>query len=510
MQNLPLSKKSETSAKQYDVIIIGGGVIGCLTARELSRYRLSVLLIEKGSDVGSGTSAANSALIHAGYDPPAGSLKAELNVRGNRMWEELAAELDVEFRRCGDYVAAIGEDELPGLRALYDRGKQNGVPGMELISADEIRRRIPIINPKAAGALYASEAGICDTFGITVAAAENALLNGVDIMLDTAFTGFIFSGSAIQGIHTSRGDFYCDQVINAAGLNADEVMHQAGCRPDFKITPRRGEYCIIDPQKFTFDTVLFPVPSDRGKGLLVFTTTHGNTVVGPTSEFTDDKEDKSITSGGQAYLDDQMKKLIPNAIDLRWTIATFAGLRASGNAPCKTIGSTYRGDFIVEAAEKVKGLINCAGIESPGLSSAPAIALRVIEILRDQGVALRPKKEWNPIRRHRPIPRKLPLAERQALIQRDPRYGRIVCRCEEITEGEIAAEIHAPIPARSYDAIKRRTWCGTGRCQGGFDIGRVTEILARETGLPIETVSKKGGGSEFIFGVTKSAFGENS
>ena len=493
--------------KQYDVVIIGAGVTGSLIARELSRYQLKVLLIEKESDVGSATSAANSALVHAGYDPPVGSLKAALNVQGNKLWEELAQQLDVDFRRTGDYVVAIGPEELPDLQQLYNRGVHNSVSGLKLVSADEVRRRIPKINPDVSGALFASEAGICDPFGITIAAAENALLNGVEILLNTCFIDFMIENQTILGVRTDRGDFNCRWVINAAGVYADEIMHKAGCQPDFKITPRRGEYCILDPQKFTFDSVLFPVPSDRGKGLLIFTTTHGNTVIGPTSEYIADKEDKSITAEGQSYLDAQMNRLMPGQIDLRWTIATFSGLRASGNAPCLSPGSTYRGDFIVSAADEVHGLINCAGIESPGLSSAPAIALRVCDILRDQGVSLKQKREWNPIRKRRPVPRKLEMDDRKELIRKDPRYGRIICRCEEITEGEIVAEIHAPIPALTYDAIKRRTWCGTGRCQGGFDITRVTEILARETGMAVESISKKGVGSEYIFGRTKQTGG---
>lgn len=487
----------------YDVIIIGGGVVGCLTARFLSRYQLKILLIEKESDIGSGTSAANSALIHAGYDPLPGTLKAALNVRGNAMWDQLSGELEVDFKRCGDYVVAIGEDELEQLIVLKKQGAQNGVPGLEIISGDEIRKRIPSINPAASGALYAPTAGVCDTFGVTIAAAENALMNGVEIKLETSFEDFIIQNGRVAGIRTNRGNYFSKWVINAAGVYADEIMHKAGSRPEFKIRPRRGEYCILDPDSFSLDTILFPVPGDRGKGVLVFGTTHGNTVVGPTSEYIEDKEDKSISPVGMDYLERNMKKLIP-AIDLRWTIASFSGLRASGNAPCLNPSVQYTGDFVVEIAENIGGLIHCAGIESPGLTAAPAIAERVCDLLRTAGQELKEKQTWDPVRRRRPSFRHMSYEERASLIAQDPRYGRIVCRCEMVTEGEIAAEIHAPLPARTYDAVKRRTWAGTGRCQGGFDIIRIVDILSRELGIPPEEVSKKGKGSEFIFRETKN------
>ena len=284
-------------------------------------------------------------------------------------------------------------------------------------------------------------------------------------------------------------------------------MRKAGTRPDFKIRARRGEYCVLDPEYFSLDTVLFPVPSVKGKGVLVFTTTHGNAVVGPTSEWVDDKTDASISAFGQAYLEENMRKLVPT-IDLRRTIAVFAGLRASGNARCLNPAVDYVGDFIVEAASEVGGLISCAGIESPGLTSAPAIAERVARILREEGAALRERPDWNPIRKGRPVMRRLSDREKQRLIEADPRYGKIVCRCEAVTEGEIVAEIHAPIPARTYDALKRRTWLGTGCCQGGFDLTRVVEILARELGVPVGEIRKNEPGSEFVVGVTKNGGAE--
>jgi len=486
----------------YDIIIIGAGIIGSLVARELSRYRLRILLLEKASDVGAGTTAANTAIVHGGYDPVPGSLKAVMNVAGNAMWDTLAGELNFAFDRCGDYVVAIGPEELPRLNDLLDMGKQNGVPGLSIISGEDMRRREPNINPAVSGAMVAPTGGICDPFGATIAAAENALLNGVDLMLETAFEDFVIERGRITAVKTSRGIFGCRWVVNAAGLYADRVMHRAGVRPDFHITPRRGEYVIMDKADVDIRNVMFPVPAEHSKGILVTTTTHGNTVVGPNSHEIADKEDKSVTRAGLEEIWRGAEKLAPS-LQKRHVIANFAGLRATGNASCLTPGINYDHDFIIEVATEVQGLVNLGGIESPGLSSAPAIARRVIDLLADAGEPLTAKREWNPLRPARPRFRDLSSHERERLVAEDPLYGRIVCRCETVMEGEIVAETRAPIPATTYDAIKRRTWLGTGRCQGGFDMPRVIEILARELGLSPLEITKKGPGSELLFRPTK-------
>ena len=486
----------------YDVIIIGGGVVGCMTARTLSRYTLRVLLIDQEADIGMGASSANSAIVHAGYDPLPGTLKAKMNVAANPLWDALAGELNFPFERRGDYVVAVGPGELARLDKLLEQGKANGVPGMHTISADEMRHREPNITPDTSGALWAPTGGICDPFAVTIAAAENALQNGVTLKLDTAFTGFIIEGKKITGIHTSHGDFGCRWVVNAAGMYADEVMHQAGVRPEFQITARRGEYAILDRAEITISNVLFPVPSNISKGILVTATLHGNTLVGPNAENLPDKEEHSVSPGGMAELWEGAKRLIPS-LQPRHTIAVFAGLRASGNAACATPGVDYGHDFVIEIPREVEGLVNLGGIESPGLTAAPAIALRVVELLKDAGEKLTEKHDFQPIRPARPIFRHLTHDEQASLIRRDSRYGRVVCRCELVTEGEIMAEIHGPIPATTYDAIKRRTWLGTGRCLGGFDMPRVVDILSRELKIPPETVTKKGPGSEFLIRSTK-------
>jgi glycerol-3-phosphate dehydrogenase len=483
-------------AKKYDVIIIGAGVVGCMVARFLSRYKLDILLIEKEADVGMGASSANTAIVHAGYDPMPGSLKAMMNVAGNKMWDTLAGELNFPFERRGDYVVAIGKEELPRLDELWERGVKNGVPGMAMLSGDEVRRREPNINPKVSGALWASTGGICDPFAVVIAAAENAVMNGVTLMLETAFEDFVIEDNRIVAVKTNRGTFGCRWAVNAAGLYSDVVMHKAGVRPEFKITPRKGEYYILDRAEITINNVLFPVPTPVSKGIMVTPTTHGNTIIGPNARDVRDKEDRSVTREGLEEVWQGARKLVPK-LDLRHVIAVFAGLRASGST----------GDFIIEIPKDVQGFVNLGGIESPGLTAAPAIAQRVVEMLKDAGEKLEEKRDWNPIRPARPRFRELSPEEQKILIRNDPRYGRIVCRCESVTEGEIVAEIHAPIPARTYDAIKRRTWLGTGRCQGGFDTPRVVEILARELGISPLEVTKKGSGSEFLVRPTKDVEG---
>jgi len=490
------------SKLKYDVIVIGAGIVGCMVARTLARYKLNILLIEKETDVGMGASSANTAIVHAGYDTVPGSLKAAMNVAGNRLWDSLSQELGFAFERRGDYVVAVGEEEAPLLAELWRRGRQNGVLGMAMISGEEMRRREPRISPAVSGALWASTGGICDPFGAVIAEAENAVQNGVTISLQTRFESFAMEGQRILGVETNRGTFACRWAVNAAGLNADEVMHQAGVRPEFAIAPRKGEYYVLDRGEIQINNVLFPVPTEVSKGIMVTTTVHGNAVVGPNAQEVSDKEDRSVTRAGLDEIWQGAQKLIPS-LQHRHVIAVFAGLRPAGNARCETPGVDYAHDFVIEIPQAVRGLVNLGGIESPGLTAAPAIAERVVELLRDAGEKLDPKRKWNPVRHPRPRFRDLSPKQQQQLIETNPRYGRIVCRCETVTEGEIVAEIHAPIPARTYDAIKRRTWLGTGRCQGGFDTPRVVEILARELGIPQLEVTKKGPGSEFLVRGTK-------
>jgi len=518
--------------QRYDIIIIGAGIVGAMVARALSRYNLDILWIEKESDICTGATAANSAIVHGGYDAVPGTLKAATNIAGNAMWDRLAAELQFPFARTGSYVVAIGAEELAALDALKRRGDAGGVP-TEIISGKAMHEREPSINPDVSGALYCPTSGICDPWAATIAAAENAVMNGVELRLNTAFEDFIWEGelritnyelrmtgddlrthnpqptthnqppTKIIGIKTNQGNFYARWVINAAGLFADEVMHKAGVHPEFKITPRRGEYFVMDRNQVQIKNVLFPVPTAISKGILVTTTLHGNTLVGPNAENIEDKMDVEVTPAGMAEIWDGAMKLVPG-LKQRDIIAVFAGLRPGGNASCANPAVNYNHDFVIEIPVEVAGFVNLGGMESPALTAAPAIAEHVAALLQGAGEDLRTKDDWNPIRPARPVFRHLDREAQAALIARDPRYGRVICRCETVTEGEIVAEIHAPIPATTYDAIKRRTWLGTGRCLGGFDMPRVVDILARELGVPVLDVSKKGSGSEFLIRETKA------
>lgn len=478
-----------------DVIVIGSGITGSMVARTLSRYELDILVIEKEIDVGMCPSSANSAIIHAGHDPEPGTLKAKLNVKGNRLWEELAAVLNIPFRKTGSYVVAFSETEMKTLEELYHRGVANGVPQMKIMTRDEFLVREPLIHPSVSGALWTPTAAVIDPFGAVLATAENAVQNGVRFLFETRFTGFILEGKKITGVRTDRGDFTCRWVINCAGLYCDEVMHAAGIRPDFSVKPKKGEYLIFDPSKLVLNNVLFHTPTEKGKGILVSTTTHGNVMIGPNSADASGKEDTSTTSEGIREIVDGARKLVPS-INERDAIAMYAGLRARG--------SSYK-DFIVEIPKEIGGLVNLGSIDSPGFASAPAIAEMVAGLLKEAGETLKDKKDWEPSRKPAPVFHKLSHREKAELIRKNPAYGRIICRCEEITEGEVIDAIHAPIPAKTYDGIKRRTWLGTGRCQGGFDYPRVIELLSQELGITPEEVTKKGKGSEIVFRGTKDA-----
>lgn len=508
----PTSAGRAPMGDAYDVVIVGAGIVGAMTARFLSRYDLRVLWLERAADVCTGATSANSAIVHGGYAAQPGTVKAAMNVRGNRMWEELAGELGFSFERCGTYVVAVGAAERAALGEQAARAAANGVP-VELISGAAMRAREPMVSPAVSGALYCPWGGVCDPWGATVAAAENAVMNGVTLLLGTAFEDFIWACEGkhaaedkrrIVGVRTSRGDFATRWVINAAGVYADDVMHKAGVRPEFKITPRRGEYYVLDRNQVQINNVLFPVPTTVSKGILVTTTVHGNAIVGPNAEEIDDKGDTAVTAAGMGEIWAGARKLVPE-LSQRAVIAVFAGLRPGGNAPSPDPAVDYHKDFVIERPAAVEGLINLAGIESPGLTAAPAVALRAMELLAEGGEVLREKPDWDPVRPARPVFRHLTHAEQADLVRRDARYRRVVCRCEMVTEGEIVAEIHAPIPAETYDAIKRRTWLGTGRCQGAFDMPKVVEILARELDRDSLAISKKGTGSQFLRRKTKDA-----
>jgi len=478
--------------QSYDVVVIGAGVVGSLTARALSRYQLDVLLVEKCADVGEGTTKANSAIVHAGYDAIPGTLKATMNVAGNPMYDELCDELDVDFWRCGTYVVGVREDDLETLHDLYERGRRNGIDGLAIISGEEMRRREPAVTANCVGALYAETGGIVDPFQLCFAAAENAVTNGVELWLETEAFGFVREGERVVGVRTTRGTVEARWVVIAAGLWADELLDDLGYHR-LEITPRKGEYFVLDRRAGELvGSVLFPCPTPISKGIVVTRTIHGNLMIGPNAHNVPDKHDRATTSEGLREVMAGARKLVPG-LRSSDVIRTFAGLRAGGNT----------GDFVIERPPTAQNVVALAGIESPGLTAAPAIAQRAVELLAEAGMPREEKRDYQPIRHGIPRFADLSYDEREALIAKDPRYGNVVCRCEMVTEGEVVAACHAPVPAQTYDAVKRRTRVGSGRCQGSFDTPLVLEIMARELGLPVTEITKKGERSRMVARRTK-------
>ena len=479
----------------YDVIIIGAGVTGCAVARYLSRYQGSALVLERAEDVCCGTSKANSAIIHAGFDAAHGSLMAKMNVQGNRMLPELAKELDFPFRRNSSLVVCMSEEDMPRLRALYENGVKNGVEGLEIVDAQRLHELEPNVSKNAVAALWAPTGGIVCPFNMTIALAENANANGVDFRFNTKVTGFT-RGEEGWTVHTEQGDFQTRYVVNAAGVYAD-VLHNMVSARKLHITPRRGDYCLLDRQVGGFVShTVFQLPGKLGKGVLVSPTVHGNIIVGPTAIDIEDRDGTNTTAAGLEELIAKAGISVDN-LPIRQTITSFAGLRAHED----------HHEFVIGEAEDAPGFVDCAGIESPGLTSAPAIGLTVAELLREK-LGLRKKEDFIATRKGLLDPKSLTKEAYQALIRESPAYGQIICRCEQVTEGEIIDAIRRPLGARSLDGVKRRTRAGMGRCQAGFCSPRVLEILARELGVSQAEITKCGGASRLIVGVNKDSLEE--
>lgn len=479
----------------YDVIIIGAGVTGCAVARYLSRYQGSALVLERAEDVCCGTSKANSAIIHAGFDAAHGSLMAKMNVQGNRMLPGLAKELDFPFRRNSSLVVCMSEEDMPRLRALYENGVKNGVEGLEIVNAQRLHELEPNVSKNAVAALWAPTGGIVCPFNMTIALAENANANGVDFRFNTKVTGFT-RGEEGWTVHTEQGDFQTRYVVNAAGVYAD-VLHNMVSARKLHITPRRGDYCLLDRQVGGFVShTVFQLPGKLGKGVLVSPTVHGNIIVGPTAIDIEDRDGTNTTAAGLEELIAKAGISVDN-LPIRQTITSFAGLRAHED----------HHEFVIGEAEDAPGFVDCAGIESPGLTSAPAIGLTVAELLREK-LGLRKKEDFIATRKGLLDPKSLTKEAYQALIRENPAYGQIICRCEQVTEGEIIDAIRRPLGARSLDGVKRRTRAGMGRCQAGFCSPRVMEILARELGVSQAEITKCGGASRLIVGVNKDSLEE--
>ena len=482
----------------YDVCVIGAGVSGCAIAKELSKKQLSVCVVEAADDVCCGTSKANSAIVHAGFDAQTGSLMARLNVEGNLLMPGLCEELGVDFNQIGSLVVCTSEETRPNLEALLARGIANGVLDLRIIERDELCAMEPNVSDAAVCALWAPTAGIANPFQLTVALAEVAAQNGVDFLFNTRVTGVEKSGAKWL-VSSNEAQVTASIVVNAAGVCADEI-HNLVCQPgdELSITPRRGQYFVLDTaaQGYVKHTV-FALPTAYGKGVLVSPTTAGNILVGPTAEDIDNKEGVDTTQDGLSQIREK-SSITMKDVPLWHSIRTFSGLRA--HQP--------NHDFVIGEVAGAAGFVDCAAIESPGLTSAPAIGRMVAGIVCDIAGQPADKQDWVSSRRRIPDVEHMSLDEWAALIKTRPDYGRVICRCRHVTEGQIVDAIHAPIPATSLDAIKRRTEAGMGRCQAGFCTPKVMEILEREVeGMVPTALTKSGPGSELIVGYTRSQEG---
>ena len=470
-----------------DIIIIGAGVSGSACARELSRYKADILVLEKEEDVWCGTTKANSAIVHAGYDAATGSLMAKLNVQGSRMMEGLSKELDFHYDRCGSLVLCMAEEDKPNLKKLYEKGIANGVEGLEIIDRVRLQEMEPNVSKDAVAALWAPTGAIICPFGLNFALAENAATNGVQFRFNTEVQE-ITKTEAGWKIRTNNGEFEARVVINAAGVQAG-LLHNQVVEDKLNIVARKGEYYLLDKQVDVVSHTIFTLPNKMGKGVLVSPTVHGNTIVGPTATDIPDYENTATTAEGLADAGKKASYMI-EGLPLRQVITTFSGLRAHSE----------KHEF--EIREIAPGFVDCAGIESPGLSASPAIGCYVAEIVKGI-LPLEANENFNGTRKGILNPNSLSLEERNALIREQPAYGQIICRCESISEGEILDAIHRPLGAKSLDGVKRRVRAGMGRCQGGFCTPRVIDILARELGVPHLEVTKAGPGSELLVGKTK-------
>jgi glycerol-3-phosphate dehydrogenase len=471
------------NSQKYDFAVVGAGVSGAWIAYELSKYTAKTCLIEKENDVAMGATKANSAIIHAGYDPVPGTLMAKLNVRGNELVRELHEKMDIPFRQIGSLVIALSEDDEAKIRELYERGLKNGVKGLKILTKEETLALEPNLSDEVRGALLAETAGVCSSFEMSVAPAEVAENNGVDLIRNFKVENVSYEDGYTILVSSDGKTVAARTVINAAGVHADEIAALFG-DDSFTMTPRRGEYSILDNScKDLVRHVIFQPPVKYGKGILVSQTVDGNIIVGPTAENIDDKEDKSTTTEGQKTAFDGARRSVPSVSE-RDVITSFSGIRPIGG----------KGDFIIGFSDANKALFNVAGIESPGLTAAPAIGEYVIEKLIESGHKFVKKDDFD---NTRIVVRFKDLSdeEKNRKIAENPLYGRVICRCETVTEGEIVDSIRRGAGARDMDGVKRRVRAGMGRCQGGFCGPRVMEILSRELDIPMSEVTKFGGGS---------------
>lgn len=475
---------------KYDVAVVGAGVVGALISRELSKYDIRVALLEKCNDVAMGTTKANSAIVHGGFDAANGTLKAKLNVRGTELMPKLCADMAVPYRNNGSLVLAFSEEEMEHVRTLYERGVKNGVPKLSVLDKAQVKALEPHVSDEVVGALLSETAGIVCPYELTIAATEVAVTNGVEFIRNCAVEAIKVTADGFL-LATTQGEIPAKYVVNAAGIHTDDIARMIG-DDSISLVARKGEYYLLDKSfGFMADHTIFQCPNKMGKGVLVTPTVDGNLLIGPSALDVEDKEDVDTTPQGLEFIVEKAKKSVPT-LNIRGAITSFAGMRAH----------PVTDDFIIGFSAKNDCFLNVAGIESPGLSAAPAIAEMVAGLLKEKA-DWQEKKDYVLTRKAPVRFRHMTKSEREALIAKNKAYGRIICRCETITEGEILDAIHAPAGARDVDGVKRRTRAGMGRCQGGFCGSKVVEILSRELNMPMNEITKFGGNSKILFEKTK-------
>ena len=478
--------------KKTDVVIIGAGAVGCAVARELSKYQIDVLVVDQRDEIGGNASKSNSAIIHTGYDATPGTLESQLVVAANPMYDELTRDLEIPFRRIGAILPAFTEEQFEKLPAIKEKAFQNHVYDVEYLSKEELLEREPELNREVKGGLFIPRESIIDPFIHVQALAENANENGVEFLLNTEVTDIIVEAGEIKAVETSAGTIETDYVVNAAALQCDEIAAMVG-KAEYKVVARRGQFYILDKNtSCKVNHIVLPIPTKVTKGKLMTPTIHGNMLVGPTAEDLDNKVDVSVTTEGLDSIYADVSKMIPR-VNVRDTITQYSGLRPNRNPE----------GLHVDVYDDLKGYVNLSGVRSTGLTLSVAMGKYVVEKLKEIGCPLALKENFKATRKGIPIFHKMSREEQEEMIQRNPLYGTVICRCETITEGEIVDAIRRPLGAKTVDAVKRRVRAGMGRCQAGFCGPRVLEILARELKVSPEQINKNLKGSYMVVGKNK-------
>lgn len=481
---------------ETDILVIGAGAVGCAIARELTKYSLKVLVVDKNEDIGGEASKSNSAIIHTGYDASPGTLESELVVAANPMYELLTKQLDVPYKKVGAILPAFTDEQFEQLPALKEKAFKNRVYDVEYLTSEELLKMEPNLSPDVKAGLYIPRENIIDPFLLVVAYAENAYANGAKFLLNTKVTGIKMDGDRVVGAETTSGDIKASYIINAAGLYCDDIASMVG-KNDYIVQARRGQFYILDKNTdCKVNHIVLPIPTQVTKGKLMCPTVHGNMLVGPTAEDLDDKTDYATTSEGLQSIATDVRRLIPN-VNLGDAITEYSGLRANRKPE----------GLHVDTYDDVKNYVNLSGVRSTGLTASISLGKYVAQTLINIGMPVEFNPNFNPVRKGIPRLHEMNKEQKAELIEQNPLYGRVICRCESITEGEIVDAIHSPISARSMDAIKRRVRPSTGRCQGGFCGPKIIEIIARELNIPTEDVTKNQSGSNMLAGKVRSGKG---